>query len=99
MRIGKTIQEIRKHKGISQMELCEETGITQAQISLIERGLSIPRQQTLNKILNYIQVTEAELLVMCINKNDVSPEHRLLFTSLRDSLFRIINKYEAVEKK
>lgn len=99
MRIGETIKEIRKYKGITQTEICEATGMTQAQLSLTERGMNIPRQQTLNKILDYIQVTEAELLLMCINKDDVSPEHKALFTSLRDSLFMIIKKYDVVEVK
>ncbi len=49
-RIGCYISRIRKEVGMTQKELVEKTGIYQADISKIERGLANPSIETLQRI-------------------------------------------------
>lgn len=49
---GKKIKTLREQKQFSQEDLSVKLGITQRQISMIERGLSFPKLPTLNKIAN-----------------------------------------------
>jgi len=49
---GKKIKSLRENMNMSQEELSVKLDITQRQVSMIERGLSFPKLQTLNKISN-----------------------------------------------
>ena len=51
-RVGYQVSEARRSVGMTQKELSQKTGIYQADISKIERGLSNPSLQTLEKIAN-----------------------------------------------
>lgn len=48
--IGEAVMTARARKGLSQKELSEITGIDQADISRIERGIANPSVSTLNRI-------------------------------------------------
>jgi transcriptional regulator with XRE-family HTH domain len=37
--IGKRVQELRKHRGLTQAELAEKSGVPQGNISRLERGI------------------------------------------------------------
>ena len=50
VKFGEFISELRKEKGITQKELAERTGIYQADISKIERGLANPSLSTLKRL-------------------------------------------------
>ena len=47
---GLFIKTVRKEKGLTQKQLAERTGIYQADISKIERGLSNPSLLTLERL-------------------------------------------------
>ncbi len=47
---GKKVKEYRERFHLSQEDLSEKLGITQRQVSMIERGLSFPKLGTLNKL-------------------------------------------------
>ena len=42
--------ELREHRGLTQMQLAELSGVHQADISRIERGSSLPNERTLLRI-------------------------------------------------
>lgn len=42
MNIGQTIRDIRKEKGITQLELSERCGLLQGYISRVEKGRRVP---------------------------------------------------------
>jgi len=51
--IGKRIRELREMKGFTQKKLSDITKIDEQQISRYERGESMPRQKTINKLVEY----------------------------------------------
>lgn len=48
--IARQVIELREKHGLTQVQLAEETGVPQAQISRIERGVVAPTTTTLAKI-------------------------------------------------
>jgi transcriptional regulator with XRE-family HTH domain len=59
--IGKKIKKIRIEKGMNQQELSKLTGITQADISRIERGFTNFKIITLLKILKILNIDKFEI--------------------------------------
>jgi len=60
--LGQNIQTIRKLKGLTQQELADQIGINLQSLSKIERGVNYPTFDTLEKIIETLQVTPNELL-------------------------------------
>ena len=60
--LGENIQTIRKHRGMKQQELADKIGINMQSLSKIERGLNYPAYETLEKIMEVLDVTPNELL-------------------------------------
>jgi transcriptional regulator with XRE-family HTH domain len=63
MEIGATIRAIRKKKGITIGQLCEETGLSQGFLSLVENNKTSPSLATLDAIAAVLQVPAAFLLL------------------------------------
>ena len=53
----------RKEKNVTQIDLANEVGITQAEISMIERGKVAPKEETLDKIASILCYPKDELLL------------------------------------
>ena len=60
--LGENIQTIRKYRGMTQQELADKIGINMQSLSKIERGLNYPAFDTLEKIMEVLDVTPNELL-------------------------------------
>lgn len=60
--IGRNVRRLRKEKGMSQQDLSYLTGMDQKYISKIERGDSNITLNTLEKLMECLEVTVAELL-------------------------------------
>ena len=60
--LGENIQTIRKHRKMKQQELADKIGINMQSLSKIERGLNYPAYDTLEKIMEVLDVTPNELL-------------------------------------
>jgi transcriptional regulator with XRE-family HTH domain len=54
---------MRKEKDVTQIDLANEVGITQAEISMIERGKVTPKEETLDKIAHLLATPKDELLL------------------------------------
>lgn len=76
---GKKIKELRENFNISQEELSVELGITQRQVSMIERGLSFPQLKTLNKISNVFNCSLSDLF-----DNEYLQTENVIKTKLND---------------
>jgi transcriptional regulator with XRE-family HTH domain len=85
MNVGNAIKEIRKSKGMNQIDLANAAGITQAALSGIENGKR-PGIETLKKICETLKVPESLIYVMAMEKGDVPVEKRALY----DELYPII---------
>ena len=53
--VGGNIRHLRKVLGLTQKELGDEVGLTQAQISDYERGRRIPSLHSLDKLLMFFK--------------------------------------------
>ena len=58
MKIGERIREIRKHVGLTQKDLAEKLGVTQAMIGHYERGERNPKHETIMRIADALGVSE-----------------------------------------
>lgn len=62
MGIGDRITEARKHKGLSQAELAKRSGLSQAGISYIEKGLRSPSTDTLELLASALGCSVSYLI-------------------------------------
>lgn len=60
--LGNRIQQFREASGLTQEELASQAGISIKHISVLERGLKIPRLATFLKIAEVLGVTPNDLL-------------------------------------
>ncbi len=61
-RFGDNLARCRKQADLSQDELSVRASVHKTEVSLVERGLRIPRIDTLVKLAASLEVTPAELL-------------------------------------
>lgn len=59
--LGKRLQEIRKHKKLTQEQVAEFVGIETSSISNIENGKYYPSAENLDKILKILDVQPSEI--------------------------------------
>ena len=62
MKIGKTIEKMRKEKGISQEKLAEKLGITRQTLSNYENGITSPDLEQSNKLCEVLEMSLDELV-------------------------------------
>lgn len=60
-KVGKKIRRFRKGKKMSQEELADRVGLHYTTISRIERGISNPPVQTIDKIAKALKVSLSDL--------------------------------------
>lgn len=80
--VGKTIQEIRKVRGLSQKELAEMVGTSQAYISALERGKQNPSMDTYIKIAEQLKVPREVLEVLSLDLEKIPEERRVEYMEL-----------------
>jgi len=71
--IGKKIKQLRTNAKLSQAELSEKIGMTEKNLSNIERGLQTP---TLNSFLRLLEILKIPLSEFGINSNVNENENR-----------------------
>lgn len=86
MDVGKAIREIRKKQGLSQVELSQKTGLTQATLSNIESGRKRPGPETLDKISVALNIPISLIYITGLEKEDVADDKKFLY----DQLFPVI---------
>ncbi len=71
--LGKRIQCLRKIKGYSQESFAEKIGIATNTLSSIETGNAFMTAQTMEKIIEILNITPAELFSFSetVNSNDI----------------------------
>ena len=94
------IKEIRLKKNISQTQLAEMTGTTQAAITAIENNKRVPRIETLMRIAAALDTSVLSLLPSEISEGAaiLSPEDRELLeavSDLNDSGRKKVREYAA----
>ena len=62
MNVGRNIRNLREHRGITQVQLAEKVGITQAMLCQIERGTKNPSFQVGAEIAKSLSCKVDDLL-------------------------------------
>jgi len=70
MTLGESIRNRRKEIHITAIELAARVGISQTSMSLIEKGQTIPRGDTLLKIAAILRTSVAMLWFQCLDESD-----------------------------
>lgn len=82
MNLGPTIKNLRKQKGLSQIELSSKVGITQTALSQIENSTTTPHKSTLSKICEELSVPEQVLVILSLENEDIPEDKKLMFETL-----------------
>ncbi len=63
LRFGENLKRARRRVALSQEELAERASLHRTQIGHLERGLRMPRLDTIIKLAGGLEIAPAELLV------------------------------------
>jgi XRE family transcriptional regulator, regulator of sulfur utilization len=86
MNIGFAIKSIRKQLGVSQYELSNKTGVSQASLSQFENGIKNPSTKTINKICEALDIPASLIYILGIDNTDVPESKKFMFDSLYPSI-------------
>ena len=89
--LGKRIRELRKIKGISQLELAFDMDMSMNTISYIELGKISPKIETLQKIAKKLNISMAELFEF----SEIQPQDKITRKKIED----ISNKLKPYNKE
>jgi transcriptional regulator with XRE-family HTH domain len=79
MDAGKAIKLLLDKKGMTQKDLAHITKRSETSISMLIKGHTSPRKQTLNLIAKALGVRPELILILSISKDDVPEERRALY--------------------
>ena len=92
MNIGKTIKQLRKQKGMSQTDFGNKVDITQATLSQIENGQTVPHKTTLSKICEVLGISEELLYIVSVDEDKVPEDKRDLYNIAKDMMLKVFHK-------
>ena len=90
MNIGTQIQKIRRKNNISQGQLAKDCGITQTYLSLIEHNKKDPNISLLKVITAKLNIPLSLLLLMSLDKEDISGDKSEFFNEIAPEISPII---------
>lgn len=82
MKLGQTISNIRKKKGLKQDELAGRSNISQTYLSQIENDKKTPNINTLKIISNVLNVPMPIIFFLSLDKDDIPEVKREAFDTL-----------------
>lgn len=86
MELGTAIQNIRKSIPMTQMKLAKAIGVSNNTISSIELNNTFPHKKTISLICKALKISEAKLLLSCVEDHEVSEDRREVFKALKKVL-------------
>ncbi len=86
MNIGQTIIKLRKIKGLKQIELAEQSGISQTYLSQIEGGNKVPKIDILEKISNVLEIPFSVMSFLSLDKDSIPKDKEESFTKIKPIL-------------
>lgn len=90
-KLGLRIKELREKQGLTQLKLAEILDMEASNLSKIERGIQIPKEESLENLSNALKVDVKELFnyTHIVNKKDlISKINILLENSNEETLQR-----------
>ncbi|MBR1943028.1 helix-turn-helix transcriptional regulator [bacterium] len=103
--LGKRIKEIRESKNIKQVELANMIDIEPTNLSKIEKGVHLPKDETINKILNALNTDINNLFEFehIKEKDDLLNNINLLLSEAKTEdlqfFYRVIISYNETKRK
>jgi len=92
MKLGKTIKEIRKSKGLNQAQLAEKSGISQTALSQIESDKRFPNQITLQNLCNALGTKPSAIYILSATIDDVPEENKETFNTVFPQIKSLLEK-------
>jgi transcriptional regulator with XRE-family HTH domain len=92
MDLGKTIKHIRIAKKISQKELSESAGITQAYLSLIEGNKKEPSISKLDRISTALGIPVSILIYMSMDETEMDEKQKLIYSQIGKPFKELLKK-------
>nr|WP_321451465.1 helix-turn-helix transcriptional regulator [uncultured Carboxylicivirga sp.] len=90
MKIGNSIKELRKEKGVKQIDLAQLSGISQTYLSQIEKGLKKPKLDALEKISKALDIPLPVLSFLALEEDMVSVEKREMYNKMMPTITSIV---------
>jgi len=92
MNIGSGIKEVREKLGLTQMKVCEKTGLTQGFYSSVETGTNKPSLSTLEKISSALGVPVFVIIWLSTEVKDVPKQSKSWYATYYDDIKKIIDQ-------
>lgn len=92
MNLGETIKLERKRQMLSQGELANMIGITQAYLSQIEKNRKEPNLSTLKALSDKLSIPLPVLFFKSIDDNDIPDGKREMFNNLNSKIDILVDK-------
>lgn len=96
MDLGNIIKNIRKQKGLTQIEFASSCGITQTYLSQIESNQKEPNLSTLKSISNRLNIPLPILFFLSMTAEDIHPNKRKAFEIVSPSVKSLVNEFFSV---
>jgi transcriptional regulator with XRE-family HTH domain len=98
MHIGKIIKEVRLEKALTQTELAQKSGISNAYLSQIESEKQEPSLDTLEKISEVLDTPVYILFFKAINEENIqNPDNKRFTKEIKRAMKGLIDELYAVE--
>ena len=69
---GDKVADLRKERGLTVKEICQQVGIPQSRLSELERGVRIPTPGQIDKLEKYFEVKAGGLAELA--RSEASPQ-------------------------
>jgi len=86
--IGRKIEKLRKERGMSQLKLANEAGLSSSYIPDLEKGLKCPTVETLDNICYALRISLSDFLT---EPKEKTSQHRL--ETLNDQQKKLLNDF------
>ena len=93
MKLGSTIQKIRKEKQLTQSEFSKKCGITQTYLSQIENDLKEPNLSTLKNIGEQLSLPLPILFFLALTEDDIQPDKRKGYDIIGPAVKSLVNEF------
>ena len=90
MNIGNAIKDLRKQKGLKQIDFADKCGLSQSYLSSIEKGRKEPTLSILKQIANALSIPMPVLVFFSLDQEDIAESKRDAFKMLEPSIKGLI---------
>ena len=91
MKIGSLIKKIRTIRGLTQVQLAQQMGITQNYLSLIETDSRTPSHAKIKELAKYLQISEDALIFLSTEPPDeLAKDNKQDYVKLQNNILTLL---------